>query len=73
MTTSEEAQQQLAKLIARRGGIQSHKGMTTKLKKYFDNFDTVQNIQQFKVRLNNIIWPHKYSSFEKLIRLLFTF
>lgn len=45
----EEMKQKFAKLIGRRG---VYKGMTTKLQKYFDSFDNVQDMQQLQVRLS---------------------
>lgn len=45
----EEMKQKFARLIGRRG---VYKGMTTKLQKYFDSFDNVQDMQQLQVRLS---------------------
>jgi len=45
----EEMKPKFSKLIGRRG---VYKGMTTKLQKYFDSFENVQDMQQLQVRLS---------------------
>jgi len=54
----EEMKQKLAKLIGRRS---VNKGMTTKLQKYFDSFDNLQDMQQLQVRLSK--YEHLWQSF----------
>lgn len=49
VNVNEEMKQKFTKLVARRG---IYKGMTTKLQKYFDNFDIMQDMQQLQVRLS---------------------
>lgn len=57
----EETKQKFTKLVARRG---IYKSMTTKLQKYFDNFDNVQDIQQLQVRLSK--YENLWQSFMEL-------
>lgn len=51
----DQMKQKFTKLVGRRG---IYKGMTTKLQKYFDGFDNVQEMQQLKLRLSKYenIW-----------------
>ncbi|XP_025415913.1 uncharacterized protein LOC112687430 [Sipha flava] len=61
----EEAKQKFAKLIGRQD---VYKGMTTKLQKYLESFDNIQDMQQLQVRLSKYenVWQSFMATQEEI-------